>query len=287
MRMQTPIALVFGVALVGLVGCKQLGPIGDALAPYTPKLRFDKLELRAIDFTKVDVDFMFKIDNPNPLSVKLDSFSYALGLEGVEFVKGTNNDGVKLESRGESDLAIPVSLTYQRIFELVHNTKGKDDLAFSIAGDLGFNTPVGLAKVPFKEEGRFPVVRAPGIALKKLKMGKVDLLKQKASMSLDLGFTNPDSGKAVSFAGFDFAVDFSGARVASGVREDIPAVVGGGEQVVSLPIDLDLKTLGKSLVSAITGKKSIDVKLGGKVQVGTPFGKIPLTFDQLGSLIPL
>lgn len=282
-----PIVLVATALGLGLLGCKQLGPLGDALAPYTPKLRFDKLELRAIDFTKVDVDFMFKLENPNPLSVKLDTFSYALGLEGVEFVKGTNADGLKLESRGESDLAIPVSLTYQRIFELVQNTKGKDDLGFSIAGDLGFNTPVGMAKVPFREEGRFPVVRAPGISLKGLRMGKVDLLKQKASMNLDLGFSNPDGGQAVSFAGFDFGVDMAGSRVASGVREDIPAVTGGGEQLVSLPIDLDLKSVGKTLVTAITGKKAIDVKLGGKVQVGTPFGKIPLTFDQLASLIPL
>ena len=278
----------FSLALVvGLVACKSLGPLGDALAPYTPKLKFQKLELKSLDFTKVDVEFLFKLDNPNPLAVKLDTFAYNLGLEGVELLKGTNADGIQLKSYGETDLAIPVSLTFARIFELVQNTKGKDDLGFSFGGEFGFNTPVGMARVPFKEEGRFPVVRAPNVSLKGLKMGKLDVLKQKASMSLDLGFTNPDGGQAVSFAGFDFGVDFGGKRVASGVREDIPAVAGGAEQVVSLPIDLDLKSLGSALVGAITGKKSIDVKLVGTAQVGTPFGKIPLTFEQLASLLPL
>ncbi|MFO0746849.1 MAG: LEA type 2 family protein [Myxococcota bacterium] len=280
----TRLALPF--ALVLLTSCKTLGPIGDVLAPYTPKLSFKNLELKSLDFTKIDVEFVFEVHNPNPLSVKLATFSYDLGLEGVQVVKGTNADGLELKSRGDTELAIPVSLTFAHIFELVKATKGKDDLAFSIGGDLGFNTPVGMAHVPFKEQGKFPVVHAPSVSLEGMHIGKVDVLKHKASLSVDVGVANPDGGAAVSLAGFDYGLDLGGTRVAAGVKEDIPAVVGGGKQVVSLPIDIDLLKVGKTLVNAITGKKAMDVKLAGVVQIGTPFGKIPLTFDQLSSLVP-
>lgn len=271
---------------LAFVSCKSLGPVGDALSQYTPKLRFQKLELRHIDFTKVDVDFMFALENPNPLSVKLDTFGYALGLEGVEFVKGTNDSGLQLKSYGETQLAIPVSLTFARIFELVQAVKGKDDLGFSVAGELGFKTPLGLARVPFKEEGRFPVVHAPDISLEGLRVGKIDVLKNKASLAIDIGVANPDGGSALSFAGFDFGLDLGGKRVASGVRDDIPAVSGGGKQTISLPIDINLLELGSTVVQALTKKKPIDTKLAGKVQVGTPFGNIPLSFDDLASLLP-
>lgn len=280
------LALVALLPLSFLASCKSLGQLGDVLAPYTPKLKFKELSLKGLDFTKVDVEFVFDLHNPNPLAVKLDTFSYDLGLEGVQVVKGTNSDGVQLKSYGDTQLAIPVSLTFANLFQLVKNVQGKDDLGFSIGGELGFNTPVGLARVPFKEEGRFPVVHAPSISLEGLRMGKVDLLKQTASLQLDLGVGNPGGGKAVSFAGFEYGLAMGGAKVASGTRNDLPEVVGGGKQVIALPIDLDLKSAAKTLVAAITGKKAIDVKLDGKVQVGTPFGKIPLTFDQLGSLIP-
>ena len=280
------VSLALLTPLILLASCKSLGQLGDALSPYTPKLKFNQLALKGLDFTKIEVEFIFDLHNPNPLAVKLDTFSYDLGLEGVQVVKGTNNEGIQLKSYGDTQLAIPVSLTFANLFELVKNVQGKDDLGFSIGGELGFKTPVGMARVPFKEEGRFPVVHAPSISLEGLRMGKVDLLKQTASLQLDLGVGNPGSGKAVSFAGFEYGLAMGGAKVASGTKNDIPEVAGGKKQVISLPIDIDLKSAAKTLVGAITGKKAIDVKLDGKVQVGTPFGKIPLTFDQLGSLIP-
>jgi len=268
------------------VSCSALAPIEQSLSQYTPKLHFQKLELKHIDFSTIDVDFLFTLENPNPLSVKLDTFGYALGLEGVEVVRGNNNDGLQLKSYGESQLAIPVSLTFARIFELVKAVKGKDDLGFLVNGELGFNTPLGVARVPFKEEGRFPVVHTPDISLEGMRVGKVDLLKHKASLAIDIGLANPDGGAAVSLAGFDYGVDLGGTRVAAGVRDDLPAVSGGAKQTVELPIDVDLLKLGSSLVQSITKKKAIDVKLAGVVQVGTPFGKIPLTFDELSALIP-
>lgn len=288
-----PLAFVL-VAAVGLtfatsaalVACGTLGPIGDALAPYTPKLTFKKLELKSLDFTKIDVEFLFDVHNPNPLSVKLASFGYGLDLEGVKLVEGTNSDGLELKRYGDTQLAIPVSLTFKNLFDLVAAAKGKDELAFRIGGDLGFDTPVGLARVPFHEEGKFPVVHAPSVSLEGLRLGKVDVLKHKASFSVDVGVANPDGGAALSFAGFDFGLDLAGSRVAAGVREDIAPVAGAAKQTVSLPVDVDLLKLGKVAVDAITKKKAVDVKLVGTVQVGTPFGKIPLTFDQIANLVP-
>lgn len=274
------------VVVASLAACKSLGALGNTLQKYTPKLTFKKLDLKAIDFTKVDVEFVFDVHNPNVLAVKAASFSYDLGLEGVQVVKGTNDDGIELKSYGDTQLAIPVSLTFAHLYDLVKAVKGKDDLGFALNGELGFSTPLGVARVPFKEQGRFPVVHAPSISLERLHIGKLDILKHSASLSVDIGVGNANGGAAVTLAGFDYGLDLGGARVASGVRDDIPAVVGGGKQIVSLPIDIDLLEVGKSLVDALKGKKALDVKLAGKVMVGTPFGKLPLTFDQLSSLIP-
>lgn len=282
--MSLRLALATLVALPAL-SCSQLGKLGDALAPYTPKLTFKNLELNRIDFTSIDVDFKFNVANPNPISVKLAQFGYALGLEGVEFVKGRNTDGFALKSKGDTELAIPVGLKFADIFKLVQNVDGKDDIGFSIAGDFGFDTPVGLATVPFREEGRFPVVRPPVVSLKGARVKDVNLLKNRASLAVDLGFSNPRGGAAISFAGLDYKLTLAGKPIAGGILDTVAGVAGGAEQVVSLPIDLNLLELGSSVIQLVQGKAKADVGLAGKVQIGTPFGPIPLDIAEVGSFL--
>ncbi len=272
-------------ATLPLPSCSQLGSLGEALAPFTPKLKFKNLALRSIDFSKVDVDFLFALDNPNPVSVKLASFGYALGLEGVEILKGTQADGFKLEARGESELAIPLSLTYQRIFELVGAVKGKDQLGFSVAGEVGFNTPVGVARVPFREEGKFPVVHTPDISVKGIGVGDLNILQGKARLDLKLGIANPSAGSALGFQNFRYDVSLMGAKVVESVLGAVPEVGAGGSQEVPVPIALNLLSAGGAIVEAVTKKKALDVGFKGVVDVKTPFGVIPFDVNEIGNFL--
>jgi len=272
------------VAAAPLVSCGQLGQLADALKPYTPKIHFKTLSLQGLSFSQIDVDFVFTIDNPNPLNVKLDTFSYALGLEGVRLVSGVNEQGVALKAKGSSELSLPVSLRFSDIFEAVSSAAGKDELDFALSGDFGFQTPVGMARVPFEEEGSFPVIHAPDVSLEGIRMGKLDLLKQTASLRIDIGLANPSGGSALSFSGFDYNIALGDSPVATGLVNDIPEVGAGARQTVTIPLDLDLRSVGSAIVSAVTGKKALDVKLGATVQVGTPFGKVPLSVDESGNL---
>ena len=278
------LCLVFAIGCLAL-SCGQAKQLGDLLAPYTPKLRFERLALQKLDFSSISVDFVFAVHNPNPLSVKLDQFGYALGLEGVEFVKGRNTDGLQLKSEGDTQLSIPVSLAFADIFKLVQNVDGKDDIAFSLAGDFGFNTPVGMATVPFREEGRFPVVHLPSIRLVGAKLGELNILKNKAVVNVNVGFLNEKGGAPLSFKGFDYGLALAGNAVASGLVDNVPDAPRGQEQVVTLPVSLDLLKLGKTVVTVLQSKNPVDVGLTAKVQVGTPFGAIPLDVAQAAAFL--
>lgn len=280
-------AIISATVLLAFVvaSCSQLGALGDVLKPYTPKLHFRNLALKSIDFTQVDVDFVFALENPNPIGVKLATFGYALGLEGVEILKGTQADGFKLEARGESELVIPVSLTFKRIFELVAAAKGKDRLGFSVAGELGFNTPVGLARVPFRETGDFPVVHTPDISIRKLSVGEFQPLQGKARLDLTLGMANPSGGSALGFQNFRYNVNMMGAPVVQSVLGQIPDVAAGQSGEMVIPIALNLLTAGKVIVDAVAQKKAIDVGFDGVVDVKTPFGVIPFDVKQLTNML--
>lgn len=183
-------------------------------------------------------------------------------------------------------MAIPVSLKFADIFQLVKNVEGKDNLGFSIAGDFGFNTPVGMASVPFKEEGQFPVVHAPSISIKDAKVKDVNLLKNKATLALDLGVSNKKGGSAIGLSGLNYEISLGGKNVGGGVMEVAQAAVASGaEQTLSIPVDLKLAELGTTVVKLVQGKSAADVGIKGIVKVATPFGDIPLDISEVGNFL--
>jgi LEA14-like dessication related protein len=277
-------ALTLAVFALPLGGCaKGINIPGLNLEQFMPKVKFKRLNVKDVDFQGIDTDFVFTIDNPNPIKVKLASFSYDLDLAGEGFLNGNNASGLALEPRGESKLVFPVSTQFADIIKLAGNLKGKDGVPFAFAGKIGFNTPLGEVKIPFKEDGTFPVVQAPKFAFKGVRVGKLNLLNQSATIEVDLGVSHK-GGSAMDFSKFDYSLKFGGKKVIEGLIDDLATVQAGQEKTVTLPVQLNLLTVGTTVVQAITKKSKLDVGLDADLDVKTPFGVIPLHIDETGKL---
>ena len=268
-------AIAIAVVL-SMSSCAALQQLGVDLSQYRPRVHFDGLKMRGIDWTKVDLDFKFRIDNPNPLNVKMDAFTWALDLAGTRALDGQNNQGIQLKANDSSHFTLPVSLTFARIFQLAGALKGKDNVPFSLAGDFGFNTPVGMVRVPYQKQGQVPVLHKPKISLAGVRKGNVNLLGGSATVFVDLNVANDGGGSAMNFSGFDYALKIGGKSAVSGVVSNLANVGGGAVRKVSLPVNLNLAALGMTVVSALTNRGSLPVAIDAKMQVSTPFGAVPL-----------
>jgi LEA14-like dessication related protein len=276
-------AALCALTVVPLLSCSALGPLGKQLEPYTPKVRFKTLQLNSIDWTRASVDFEFYVDNPNPLQVKVDQFAYAMALGGVKLLQGTNKDGLRLKASGSSVMALPVTVVFSELFEAVSGLSGKEKVPFDLRGYFGFDTPLGLARVKFRETGNFPVVHMPDVSLEGVRLGKLDLLGQRASLNIDLGVANTRGGSPLTFDGFDYKIGLGGRSVAGGIVKSLANVAAGKKQTVSLPIDLNLGAVAGSVINAVTKGGAMDVTLAASVTVGTPLGAIPLSVDEKGN----
>lgn len=265
------------VVLLG--GCKQLPKMPD-LKEVLPEVRFSDLKVEQVDFKGMDGRFVLEVDNPYPLELKLSETSWKLGLAGHPFLDGTNEEGLAIAPAETSKVRIPFGLKWRNAFDVVTDAKGKDALPFSLDATLGFETPIGPVSVPLKHDGDLPALHAPKIALKGLRVEKLDLLKQTASLALDLGLSS-DQGSALTFETFGYGISLAGIDVASGDTK-IGAVEG--QKDVTLPIDLKLLNLGKVVVDAVTKKTRLEVRLKADANVGTPLGTIPLAIDELADL---
>lgn len=273
-----------GLALLA-AGCPKvdLGKAGKAVKQFLPKVRFDRVKLRDIDFERAKLTFLFQVDNPAPLKVALSSFSYALDLEGERAFDGRNPDGVSLEPKGTAPLKFPFTLRWESLVNLLKATRGKDRLNFGLAGHMGFNTPVGEAKLPYDAGGDVPALRRPKFALKGLKVRDLNLVQNRARLAVQIDATNL-GGERISFSGFDYDLRLAGERVANGVVERLGGVDGDGTERLELPIDLTLTSLGSGVVQAIKNRGDVRAQLGANLKVGTPFGPVPLSIDEGGNL---
>lgn len=267
---------VFGIAMVG---CKDLKGLPD-LVNQKPKVTFDQLRIKDINFERVDSVFVLKVKNPYPVGLSLTSQEWSLGLAGNDFLDGSGGGGVKLKANGTAPVRIPVGTKFQDIFSVVGAMKGQDEIPYTLKTKLGFNTPVGEIKVPLNHQGTFPALHLPKIRLKALRLDRIDLASQTAKLALDLG-VNSDQGSAIGFDAVNYGIKLDGANVANGrtAKANI-----GDSSTLTIPINVKLLELGSGIVQAIRNKGTLDVGFDAGIDVSTPFGVVPLDVVRSKSL---
>ncbi|MCK6504241.1 LEA type 2 family protein [Myxococcota bacterium] len=274
--------MLLGIVLAAALGCAKLGGL-EGLDAYKPTVKFDRVDVGAVTWQGADADFRFTVTNPNPVAVKVASFTYDLDLGGKDFVQGDDDDGMTLSARGDSALAIPVRLEWADVLSVAGALSGQDQVPFSISGDFGFQTPLGTVKIPWSHEGNLPVLQAPGVTLQAARVAGLDIRTQTARLEVDLGLENKGHSN-LSFADLDYALSLSGTAVASGTVASVGGVSGGDSRTVTLPVDVELLKLGASVVNAITRKEPVQVGVTASVDVQTPLGTLPLSIREAGEL---
>lgn len=270
------LGLVFGLTTAG---CQGGIPNINDLKNLRPEVHFKDLKVKGIDFQSIDTNFVMQVKNPYPVGMKLQSHSWSLALAGNDFVDGTGGK-LSIGANGASPVRIPVNMAWADAFRVAGAMKGKDEIPFVFKSRMGFNTPIGEVKVPLKHEGTLPALHLPRVRLAGLKVQGIDLLSQTASLALDLG-VDTDQGSTISFDAVDYAVKFNGGRVANG-NTQLRNINRSG--TLRIPIDVNLLQLGTGVANAIKKKGNLDVGLAAQIDVGTPFGAVPLNIDKAKSL---
>ncbi len=256
----------------------------DELEPFLPTVQFESMQLRDLSFKDASVDFVFNVDNPNPVDIGLASFSYDLGLEQINLFSGDDPDGFVLGAEDGSELRLPVTLNFVDTWDAVQATRGEDYVAFDIAGDFGFDTPIGLVELPYDEGGEFPALRTPKFNLGKLRVKNVNLLTQKATVELDVGVDNEHASN-LFFDNLNYNMKLGGKDVGNGIIDAFD-VEGAVTKDLVIPFEIDLLSAGTTIGDAIINKKPLAAGLDVDMDVDVPFlaNPLALTINETGDI---
>jgi LEA14-like dessication related protein len=265
------------ITLLTLVAC---GGGGGGLDPYLPSVTFSRLDLTAIDWEAISVNFVFDVYNPDPVNLPLDRFAYDLSLGGVSIVTGDDPDGLLLEAEASSEVLLPVTLSFEGIYEFVQATRGEDYIDFGLAGSFGWDTEIGPIDIAFDEGGSFPALRAPEIEIESLVLADYDY--EQAEFDLGLLVDN-DQGSNMDFTNLDYNVKFAGTKVSSGTEQELGTASGASTSRMTVPVSVDYLDAVDAIAAAVSGDE-IKVDLSATTDVSTPFGIVALTIDENGNI---
>lgn len=284
-------------------------------------ISFDRLDVEDINFDQVETDFVFQVNNRTPLGFQIDNFDYALAFEQIEWLSGTEPEGLTLYASDSSEISLPLTVVFRDVYDVAQATRGKDNIDFGLDGNFGIrlsketlildgpedaeegdtgdttadaevsNASDGQTiQLPYDAGGDFPALRRPRFAFKKLKVGSIDWASLVAPVVLKLDVDN-DHASSLFLTNFDYNLSLGGQAVASGLVDDLGEVMGAatdgesaGATVLNIPINLDLASLGVTVYNAIVGGGTLNIGLDASTDVDTPFGVVTLGIDETGDI---
>ena len=300
---QPPISILLMPLVVFGTGCEAIQD-NPYLSQFLPTVAFDGLQVNHVTFEEVDTEFLFAIDNPNPVGIDIEDFSYSLAFAEVSWMDGDNPDGLLLGAAGASEVSLPTNIVFANLFDMVQAARGSDSLPFGLSGDFGLrldsstlvtvnsttesNEDAEVVYLPYDADGDFPALRKPKFSLNKLRVKNLSW----SEITLDLGMdVDNEHASNLIFNRFAYDLSLGGASTLSGVVDDLEEVIHGGDsevatpnQKVRLPITIDSLSVIGSLWDLLQNGERLNAQFAATTDVDTPFGLMELAVDETGDL---
>jgi LEA14-like dessication related protein len=244
-----------------------------------PSVVFSHLEVKTIDFEHVESDFVFTVENPNPIGFSVDNFDYNLAFEQIDWANGDNPDGLQILPDDESLVALPVDIVWTELFDMVQALRGNDNIDFNLDGNFGVrldsetilfqqqDAEVGAAGIDSIEEdaagyvfdfpydvlGDFPALRKPKLTFRKLVVEDWSL----SEINLDLRMhVDNEHSSNLTFQRFAYNLQLGNTDIITGVAEELNDVIAGSSEEGTTEGDSD-----QSSFTSNQGNKTLNLPI--------------------------
>ncbi len=254
---------VLALALLGS-GCSELQQL---IQIQRPALHVAGMRITGLSLQEAALAFDIDIENPNPVSVSMAGFDYQFQINGNEFLKGTRDEKLAISANGKSRVAVPVTLTFSRLYQTYTSLRDLDSTAYTLACGFTFDLPVlGPARIPVQKSGHLPLVKLPKIGIQSLKLNKMSFTG--ADLTLALKLNNPNAFQLlISRLNYHFRIN--GMNWAEGSLTDALTVRPKGQNLIQIPVSLNFLDMGKTVLQLVQGNQDLQYGLEGAVDFNT------------------
>jgi LEA14-like dessication related protein len=271
---------IFLVAIIA-AGCTALRDFADTRRPI---LNYNSMSIQSIDFNRAVLEFHFDVNNPNPVGLTADRYSYEFFINDNSFVSGTQDQNLRISRESVSTFSVPVTLSFSEIVNTFSSLIGSDSFAYRINTEVQFDIPgMGVQRLPVNASGELPIPRMPRVEFGGFDVKNLSLAG--AEMEVAFRVSNPNRfGISMSNAAYNLHVngrEWLDTRLSDTIR------LGASESdTIRIPIRLNASQMGSVLMELMTGRTEFDYNLSGSANIGADIdgftGGQNLPFDLSG-----
>lgn len=146
-------ALVLVASLFVVTGCANMGGLGAALQPITPKVGLSSVKMKNFSPAGINFDFNLAVDNPNGFDLKLNGFDYKVKSLGQEIANGLYRQPINLAKNAKTPVTIPLAVEPSKLLNFFRAFLGSNKSAKALMEATVFvDSPVGELSFDFADE---------------------------------------------------------------------------------------------------------------------------------------
>ncbi|HLR30923.1 MAG TPA: LEA type 2 family protein, partial [Fodinibius sp.] len=150
-----------------LAGCQTVKDIANSI--QKPSLSVEDVRVTGFNFREMELTYSIKVNNPNPVAIRMLGYDYSLGINEHSFLKGDQTKKVNIEASDESIFQVPMTVNFEDLYNTVKGVAGREKSSYSFLSHLAFELPVlGHTEIPVRKEGEIPMIKLPKLSVQNL-----------------------------------------------------------------------------------------------------------------------
>ncbi|MDZ7317547.1 MAG: LEA type 2 family protein [candidate division KSB1 bacterium] len=126
-----------------------------------PEVKIGALKLNKLSFSGADLELKLDVVNPNTFNFLLSKLNYDFAVNGKTWVKGLTQNAMQVKEKGESTIAIPISLNFLEMGSAIYQMiSGNQKLNYKLQGNLDLNSSLpllGTVSLPLDRTGELNI----------------------------------------------------------------------------------------------------------------------------------
>lgn len=254
-RSKTPIfiLIVSGIIIAGVIGyflykSKYANPVSG----LKPRVEMGIGRIRNITDSTIDLSLNLLVDNPLPVGMDVENFTYAVDMNHVRIIESEHADPLKLKSKDSTVVTLPTQLKIKKLAAVSKKSAaiGEDSAEYHFEVALNLEKPfLGKDTLRLHSDKRLPLYRLPKVELAGYDMEKFRL--SKSDVVIQLRFTNQNVFP-VQFENPSYVVDLGTQKgLAKGAVKGFTKVKSKSSEIYEIPLKINmgdlLKTAGQMI----------------------------------------
>ena len=232
-----------------------------------PEAQLEKIELTGLNFDRADLLVTVRVENPNPIGVRLAGIDYSVAIDETRLIDGDLEKGVEIKAGGSSIVEVPLSLSYPQIFSTVSAARQRDELFYAV--ELGFKVAApgfGTVRIPVKAEGIIPSPKLPRMTVDSLRVNRISLTR--IELAAEMTVENPNAF-SLDLQGFTYDLQVADRTWIEGKEVRNLSFPRKKTSTVALPISLNIVEVGRSVVDLLSGNRTLGYRFSGDTTILT------------------